>query len=60
MVEYPSGWTCERVGIKLELYLLAQLSLEESLAMAEHLEACPGCSQCMVVLGLSVQVRRHG
>ena len=42
-MDYPSGWNCELVVIKLELYLVGSLSWAESLAVAEHLEACADC-----------------
>jgi hypothetical protein len=48
-VKYPSGWTCELIVVKLELYLRDTLSRDESLAVAEHLEACAGCAQLLVV-----------
>jgi anti-sigma factor RsiW len=48
-VEYPSGWTCELTVVKLELYLLGTLSRAEALAVADHLEACPGCTQRLVL-----------
>jgi hypothetical protein len=48
-VEYPTGWTCELVVVKLELYLHDTLSRDESLAVAEHLEACAGCIHLLVV-----------
>jgi hypothetical protein len=39
MVEYPSGWTCDRAVLRFEHYLLGMLLLSEALAVAEHLEA---------------------
>jgi hypothetical protein len=42
-VEYPPGWTCERVGVRLEVYLVGSLSWAEALAVADHLEACADC-----------------
>jgi hypothetical protein len=48
-VEYPSGWTCELTVVRLELYLGDTLSRNESLAIAEHLEACAGCAQRLVL-----------
>jgi hypothetical protein len=48
-VEYPSGWTCELTLVKLEYYLLGTLSRGEALIMAEHLEACTYCAQCLVL-----------
>jgi hypothetical protein len=37
MVDYPSGWTCERTTRQFEQYLLTTLLLREALAVAEHL-----------------------
>jgi anti-sigma factor RsiW len=48
-VEYPTGWTCEVTVVKLELYLLGTLTLAEALAVAEHVEACANCAQCLVL-----------
>ena len=60
MVEYPSGWTCELIIVKLELYLRDTLSREESLAMAEHLEACAWCAQRLVLRSAAGQGRGRG
>ena len=43
-MEYPIGWTCDVVIVRLELYLDARLPLGDALAMAEHLEACVECA----------------
>ena len=43
-MEYPPGWTCELILVRLELYLLGTLPQIEALAMAEHVEACHGCA----------------
>ena len=60
MVEYPSGWTCELTVVKFELYLRDTLSRSESLAVAEHLEACVECAQHLVLWSVEVQGRRRG
>jgi anti-sigma factor RsiW len=60
MVDYPSGWTCERTLLRLEYYLLGTLPLGESLAVAEHLEACDGCAQRLVVYRLTLAKRARG
>jgi anti-sigma factor RsiW len=49
MAEYPAGWTCQLTTLRLDSYLLGALPLGESLAVAEHLEACPGCAQRLVL-----------
>jgi hypothetical protein len=46
---YPADWTCERAQVQLERYLLSTLSLGDSLAVAEHLEACVECTQRLVL-----------
>jgi hypothetical protein len=56
-MEFPSGWTCEVVVVKLELYLLDTLSRGEALAVAEHLEACPGCAQILVLRPVAARGR---
>jgi hypothetical protein len=45
MTDYPSGWTCEVVILHLKRYRLGTLPLADSLAIAEHLEACVLCYQ---------------
>jgi hypothetical protein len=52
MLVHPSGWTCERTVLQFEYYLSSTLPLEESLAVAEHVEACAGCAQILVLLRL--------
>jgi hypothetical protein len=47
--EFPSGWTCEVTILRLESYVLKTLSRGEALAVAAHLEACPGCAQLLVL-----------
>ena len=59
-MEYPSGWTCEVTVVKLELYLSYTLSRDESLAIAEHLEACAGCAQRLVLRFVVGQGPRRG
>ena len=51
-VEYPPGWTCERVTIRFERYLLGTLARGEALAIADHIEACAWCGQDLVLLRL--------
>lgn len=43
-MEYPPGWTCEVIVLRLEHYVLATISLDGALAVAEHLEACEACA----------------
>ena len=43
-VEYPPGWTCELVAIRLERYLLATLPHGDALLLADHIEACVECA----------------
>jgi hypothetical protein len=59
-MEYPAGWTCERTALQLEHYLLGTLVLVEALAVAEHIEACEGCAQRLVLVRLSVIEPSHG
>jgi Putative zinc-finger len=60
MVEYPVGWTCERVTLKLEFYLAGSLLQAEALAVAEHIEACVSCAQRLVLLAPPIRVARRG
>jgi hypothetical protein len=56
MTEYPRHWTCEVTVLRLEAYLRRALLLAESLAVAEHLQACDSCAH---LLTLRVE-RRQG
>jgi len=60
MVDYPAGWTCERTGLHFEPYLLSTLLLKEALAVAEHLEACDGCAQRLVLYSRTLTQRLRG
>ena len=61
MVVYPREWTCERTARQFESYLLGTLVLQDSLAVAEHIEACPGCAHRLVIYRTTiVQSSRHG
>ena len=59
-MDYPPGWTCERTVLQFEYYLLGTLPLGESLAVAEHLEACDGCPQRLVLFRLTLAARSRG
>jgi hypothetical protein len=50
VVNYPNGWTCEVVLLRLELYVRRTLPRDGALAVAEHLEACPGCVERLLKL----------
>ena len=43
-MEYPPGWTCQVVTLRLEYYLLNTVPRVEALAIAEHVEACEPCA----------------
>ena len=60
MLDYPAGWTCERTRISFEHYLLSALLLREALAVAEHLEACEGCAQLLVLYRQTILERPRG
>jgi hypothetical protein len=45
MTTHPPGCTCERTILQFQAYLLKTLPPRESLATAEHLEACLTCAQ---------------
>jgi hypothetical protein len=57
--EYPAGWTCDVVVLRLESYRLSRLPLGEALAVAEHLEACIVCAQRLVLVERP-RAGRHG
>ena len=50
MTEYPAGWTCELVLVRLEQYRANTLARAEALALAEHFEACFSCAQRLVLI----------
>ena len=50
MTEYPAGYTCEVTIVRLERYVAGALPRPESLAVAEHLEACPPCLERLVII----------
>ena len=60
MPEYPPGWSCERAAQQFEHYLLGTLVLREALALAEHLEACEGCFQRLVLFRFTLLERSRG
>jgi hypothetical protein len=60
MVEYPPGWTCELITLRIERYLVSTLPRGEALAVAEHIEACAWCAQRIVVLWSTSAEPRRG
>ena len=59
-LDYPAGWTCERTALQFEQYLLSTLQVADALAVAEHLEACDGCAQRLVLYRVTIAVRPRG
>lgn len=51
-VEYPPGWSCAQVTIRLERYLVGTLPHGEALGVADHIEACVECAQALVLFRL--------
>jgi hypothetical protein len=60
MLDYPPGWTCERTELRFESYILRTIPLEEALAAAEHLEACEGCAQRLVLFRVTIAPPTRG
>jgi hypothetical protein len=58
-MDYPTGWTCARTGLSFEHYLRSTLVLAESLAVAEHLEACEGCAQQLILFRVTITKPGH-
>ena len=52
MMNYPAGWTCEVVAVRLERYLVRTLPRGDALAVAEHIEACLWCAQRVALISL--------
>ena len=59
-MDYPAGWTCERTALRFDWYLLRTLALIDALAVAEHLEACEGCAQRLVIFRLTLAEHPRG
>jgi hypothetical protein len=59
-MDYPADWTCERTIRQFESYLLSTMELLDSLAMAEHLEACVECAGTIVMYRVRLIERRRG
>jgi hypothetical protein len=57
-MEYPPGWTCERISRSFEYYLIDKLQRVETLAVAEHVEACDSCAQTLVLYRVTLVTRR--
>jgi hypothetical protein len=60
MMEYPPGWTCERITLRIERYILITLPRDEALAVAEHIEACAWCAQRLELVGRTSAGLHHG
>jgi hypothetical protein len=60
MLDYPPGWTCEKTGRRFEPHMLGTTLLEEALAVAEHLEACPGCAHRLVLYRVTITSPSRG
>jgi anti-sigma factor RsiW len=50
LTNYPAGWTCELIVVRLERYLVSTLLHRDALAVAEHLEACAWCAERLATL----------
>ena len=59
-LDYPPGWTCERTKLGFEHYLRRTLARLDALALAEHLEACDGCAQRLVLFRVTIVERTRG
>jgi len=53
MTDYPAGWTCEVVVVRLERFVLGELPRGDALALAEHFEACAACAELLALLRLT-------
>jgi anti-sigma factor RsiW len=54
MMEFPTGWSCERTVQRFEHYLLSTMPPREAVAVAEHLEACDGCAHRLVLFRVTL------
>lgn len=55
MTDYPAGYTCEVVTLRLDRYIADALPRADALAVAEHLEACAWCAERLVLLRVSYE-----
>lgn len=58
IMEYPRGWTCEVVVVRLERYVVRTLPRAEALSIAEHIEACAACAQLVALLRAAAAASR--
>ncbi len=49
MTEYPAGYTCEVIALRLDRYIVGALPRADALAVAEHLEACDSCAHLLAL-----------
>jgi proline dehydrogenase len=54
MFEHPPGWTCGRTVVQFENYFASSLERAQALCIAEHLEACPGCTHRLVLFRMTI------
>jgi anti-sigma factor RsiW len=52
VTNYPAGWTCELIAVRIERYLISALPRGEALAVAEHIEACVWCAERVAMVRL--------
>jgi anti-sigma factor RsiW len=52
VTDYPAGWTCELIAVRIERYLVSALPHGEALAVAEHIEACVWCAERIAMVRL--------
>jgi hypothetical protein len=57
VTNYPVGWTCELIIIRIERYLVGALPRGEALAVAEHIEACIWCAERVAMVRLLGETR---
>ena len=48
--EYPAGYTCDVIALRLDRYVMGTLARADALAVAEHLEACAWCEERFALL----------
>jgi len=56
MTNYPLGWECTAVSLRLERYLSGDLPRAELLAVAAHLEVCELCLERVMAYRVAVVV----
>jgi predicted anti-sigma-YlaC factor YlaD len=60
VTEYPAGYTCEVIALRLDRYIAGTLARLDAIAVAEHLEACAWCMERLMLLSVGIGNHESG